>query len=49
MTEQKKLKPCRICGGIPHQYYSVSTDYWEDTFCYYCEKCGAEMENQEYW
>ena len=39
-----KLKPCRICGGIAHPYYSTGTDYWEDTFSYYCEKCGAETK-----
>jgi len=44
MTEQEKLKPCRICGGIARPYYSISTDYWEDTFSYYCEKCGAETK-----
>ena len=44
MTEQEKLKPCRICGGIAHPYYSISPYDWQDTFCYYCEKCGAETK-----
>lgn len=39
-----KLKPCRNCGGIARLYYSTGTDYWEDTFSYYCEKCGAETK-----